>query len=353
MRQAEHLYRQVIDRLEHAPMDRDQALIRKGRALLGLGALALEENDLKAAEQYVAEGVAIGQQFPDEYLLAHGPLILALILARLQQARGETKSAQEILGALAAQAVFPLLLREVRTYQARLSLVLGDLAAAQRWFDSKAQPADDFLAFYEEKEALVVARLRIAQGQAAEALRLLGSGLAGARAHGRVRSEMEIEILVALAHAALDDLPQAKQALVRALALAHPEGYQRLFLDEGEPMRLLIADFRMKIEKPGRERLLDFVDRLLMAFPETDYSLSDRSQITNQQAKISNLIEPLSEQERRVLRLLGEGLTNPEIAQELVVSINTVKSHVKSVYRKLNVSGRSEARRAARLLNLV
>ena len=207
--------------------------------------------------------------------------------------------------------------------------------------------------FCQEQEALVVARLLIAQGEAEKTLSLLKDWQIDARANGRVRSEMEILVLISLANAAVEDFPQAKQTLVQALAVAQPEGYRRIFLDEGEPMRLLIEDCRLKIIQSGPEHILDYMDRLLIAFPEKKYSVSDRGQINNQRSSIRNLIEPLSEQEQPVLRLMGAGLTNPEIAEELVISLNTVKTHVKSIYRKLNLSNRREARQAARQLNLV
>jgi LuxR family maltose regulon positive regulatory protein len=340
LRQAAHLYRQAIARLENAPMDRDRALIRKGQALLGLGTLALEVDDLQAAEQYVTEGVAIGQQFSEEDLLAYGPLVLA----RLKHARGETNQAQELLDELAAQTKYSLLLREVRSYQARLSLAMGDLSSVQRWTTGLVQPADDFLISYQEREALVVARLLVAQRQAGEALHLLDDWLADAQAKGRARSEMEILILLALAHVALEDLSQAKQALFRALGLAQPEGYRRLFLDEGEPLAAILQSLLPDIQE---ESIANFSRTLL-------YAQAQRTRRENAPSSGSmGGIEPLSEQEQRVLHLLGGGLTNPEIARELVISLNTVKTHVKSIYRKLNVSSRREARQAARDLNLV
>jgi LuxR family maltose regulon positive regulatory protein len=221
---------------------------------------------------------------------------------------------------------------------------MGDLPAAERWSASRIQTANDFMIFNQEQEALVVARLLIAQRQEDEALHLLDEWLADAQAKGRVRSEMEIKTLMALAHAALDDLVQAQQALVRALALAQPEGYRRLFLDEDEPLFEILGDALADIQE---EPLANFARALIYA----------KSQMTRREdAMLSGSIpsiEPLSEQEQRILRLLGAGLTNPEIAQELVVSLNTVKTHVKSIYRKLNVSSRREARQVARLLNLL
>jgi LuxR family maltose regulon positive regulatory protein len=341
LRQAAHLFRQVIARLENAPMDRDRALIRRGQALLGLGTLALEGNDLKSAEQYVTEGVAIGQHFPDEELLAHGPLVLA----RIKHARGETNQAQDLLGELAAQTKHSLLLREVRAYQARLSLAIGDLAAVQRWSAGTELQPDDIFIIYQEQEALVVARLLIAQGEAEKALSLLKDWQVDARANGRVRSQMETLILVTLAHAALEDFPQAKQTLVQALVLAQPEGYRRIFLDEGEPLMAILQDILPEIQD---ESLASYARALLYTkvqeIGRENVMLSSGSGIA---------IEPLSEQEQRILSLIGAGFTNPEIAEELVISLNTVKTHVKSIYRKLNMSSRKEARQAARQLNLV
>jgi LuxR family maltose regulon positive regulatory protein len=340
LHQSSHLYRQVIARLENAPMDRDRALFRRVQALLGLGTLALEQNDLKAAGQYVAEGIAISQQFPDEDLLARG----RLVLARIKHARGETEQAQAVLGELTAQAKFPIVLREARADQARLSLAMGDLAAVQRWYAGTDQQTEDIFFFSQEQEAAVVARLLIVQGQPGDAFHLLEGWLADAQAKGRARSEMEIRILMTLAYAALEDMSQAKQALVRALELAQTEGYRRLFLDEGEPLAAIMAGTLPDIQE---EHLANFARALVYA--QAQRARRERAPSSGSM----HSIEPLSEQEQRVLHLLGEGLTNPEIARELVVSLNTVKTHVKSIYRKLNVSSRREARQAARHLNLV
>jgi LuxR family maltose regulon positive regulatory protein len=340
LHQSTHLYRQVVARLENAPMDRDRALIRRGQALLGLGTLALEENDLERAEQYVTEGIAISQQFRDEDLLAYGPLVLA----RIKHARGETEQAREVLGELTAHAKFRPVIREARSSQARLSLAMGDLAAVQRWSAGMEQQTDDTFSFYQEQEALVVARLLIAQKQEDKAIRLLNDWLADAQTQGRARSEMEILILMALAYAALEDLSKAKEALVRALELAQPESHRRLFLDEGEPLAELLGSLLTDISE---EPLANFTRALLYAKAQE----TPREYVPPSGAV--PFIEPLSEQEQRVLRLIGEGLTNPEIAEELVISLNTVKTHVKSIYRKLNLSNRREARQAAHLLNLV
>jgi LuxR family maltose regulon positive regulatory protein len=169
-------------------------------------------------------------------------------------------------------------------------------------------------------------------------------------------SVIEILLLQALAHETQDDIPLALVSLERALTLAEPDGYVRIFVDEGRPVAELLG--RMKAEG-GRMKL--FIRKLLLAFESNkDRSISNESGIN---AIISSLhpssliphplIEPLSERELEVLRLLGTELTGPEIARELLVSLSTVRTHTQNIYTKLGVNNRRAAVRRAEELDLL
>jgi len=150
--------------------------------------------------------------------------------------------------------------------------------------------------------------------------------------------------LLALAHAAQGDIPLALVSLERALTQAEPEGYIRLFVDEGEAMRLLI-------EKQSRNRdhpLSGYVNKLLAAF--TQPVAAPKSEIIHQK---SDMIETLSDRELEVLRLLRTDLNGPEIARELVVSLSTVRTHTQNIYAKLGVNNRRAAVRRAEELDLL
>ena len=235
--------------------------------------------------------------------------------------------------------------REVLAEQARLSLMASDLVTVQRWSATITQLGEDFRLVQREREALIVARLLIAQGEATAALLLLERWQAEAHAQRRTQSELEIQVLTALAHSTHKNLPQAKETLREALVLAQAEGCQRLFLDEGEALAILLRAVLLDVRE---EPLATYVRSLLVAFAQQQVG-----QDTSHHTAPALLIEPLSPQEQRVLRLLAAGRSNPEIAQELVVSVNTVKTQVQSIYRKLNVNSRWEAREAARHLKLL
>jgi LuxR family maltose regulon positive regulatory protein len=172
-----------------------------------------------------------------------------------------------------------------------------------------------------------------------EATGLLERLLPAAEAGGRTGRVIEILILRALACQARRDIPAALACLDRAVTLAEPEGYIRLFADEGLPLASLLRAAERQRTAPN------YVRRLLAAVRETG---PDRpaGQAPGKQA----LIDPLSERELDVLRLLGTELDGPAIARELMVSLNTVRTHTKNIYAKLAVTSRRAAvRRAAEL----
>ena len=202
---------------------------------------------------------------------------------------------------------------------------------------------DDDLSYLREFEHITLARVLLARytGERAErsiheAARLLERLLAAAEEGERTGRVIEILVLQALAHQLRDDIPAALGSLQRAVALAEPEGYVRIFVDEGPPMASLLR----AVAKQGIAR--NYVRRLLAAVNTTEGS-TPASQA---------LIEPLSERELDVLRLLGTDLDGPEIARELIVSLNTVRTHTKNIYAKLGVNNRRAAVRRAKELDL-
>ena len=160
-------------------------------------------------------------------------------------------------------------------------------------------------------------------------------------------SVIEILVLQALAHQAQGDSKPALMSLERALTLAEPEGYVRMFVDEGEPMRLMISDFRSQISDGP---LNIYAERLLLAFSQAKPA---PTQIRNQKSTIQNLVEPLSERELEVLRLLRSDLNGPEIARQCMVSLSTVRTHTQHIYAKLGVNNRRAAVRRAEELDLL
>lgn len=313
-------------------------------ALSGLAHIAYERNELETAQQQAEEVLAIGQYLAQELHEVRA----ILLLARIQHARGETAAARQRLGALLARIPAtqpdhaPPLSREILTLQARLALADGDLLTVQRWAAGLERPDGARSPFSTEHEKLVTARWYLAQGRIGAALELLQDLLREAQETGRRRCAFEAQALLALAYAAHEQQGQAQQTLQTLLAQTCTEGYLRLFLDEGEAMAVLLRALVLHIRE---QPLLAYLQDILRAFPG-----AQNAQVVSSAAL---LLEPLSSQEQRVLRLLVPGRSNAEIAHELVVSINTVRTHIQNIYRKLDAHNRAAAVEVARQLHLV
>jgi LuxR family maltose regulon positive regulatory protein len=209
---------------------------------------------------------------------------------------------------------------------------------------------DDVLSYLCEFEHVTLARVLIARYKSDrversihEAIGLLKRLLKAAEEGRRAGSIIEILVLQALAREAQGDIPPALVPLERALVLAEPEGYVRIFVDEGPPMAVLLREVAKTGFAVKHGIAQEYVSQLRAAFGKAGGATPD-TQI---------LMEPLSKRELEVLRLLGTDLNGPEIARELMVSPNTMRTHTKNIYSKLGVHNRRAAVRRAEELDLL
>ncbi|MCA9969340.1 MAG: tetratricopeptide repeat protein [Anaerolineales bacterium] len=312
----------------------------------GLSELCLEQNEWDAAQDHLRQSQALGE----EMALPRWRYRWCLARARLQAAAGALDAALAALDE-AEQHYLRGPVPDLRTpaaYKARLWAAHGRLPDAAQWAAAQGLAADDALTYLREFDHITLARIRLAQGRQGggerplrEAAALLVRLLAAAEAGGRAGSVLEILLLQALVLRAQGGIPAAPAKLARALTLAAPQGYVRLFVDEGPPMAALLK--KMKAAGSGPDA---YVSRLLAAFgPEAGSEAFA--------ANAQPLVEPLSERELEVLRLVAEGQTNRQIAERLFLALSTVKGHNRVIYGKLNVGRRTEAVARARELGLL
>jgi LuxR family maltose regulon positive regulatory protein len=232
-------------------------------------------------------------------------------------------------------------------------LAQGDVAAAARWTRERGIDADDEPSYPLEPEHLVLARVLLAENRPGPALGLLERLHAAAAAQGRAGSVIEIQALQALALAAGGDEDAAVDALAGALILGCPRGYVRVFADEGAPMAALLARL-VAAQKAGQAAArgvpLGCLAQVLRAFGGQEAAPGARRGGT---AAVPGLVEQLTAREREILVLLAAGTPNPRIAEELVVSLDTVKKHVSHVLGKLGAANRTEAVTRGRQLGLI
>ncbi len=309
---------------------------------IGLAGVLLERNDLTRAREHLATSQRLGEYNG----LPQNPYRWRVVMARLREAEGHLDDALALLDEAERVYVgdYAPNVQPVPAVRARLRLRRGELAHAQEWARERQLSSDDGPSYLREYEHLTLARLLIARHRVEpdarefdNALTLLDRLLAAAERGGRGASVVEALILQAVAHEAGGDAPAALAALHRAVTLAQPEGYVRLFVDEGAPMAVLLKALRKQPAAPA------YVNRLVAATTTigTPASISQ------------TLVEPLSERELDVLRLLGGDLGGPDIARQLSVSLNTLRTHTKNIYAKLGVTSRRAAVRQARDLNLI
>jgi LuxR family maltose regulon positive regulatory protein len=309
---------------------------------VGIAGVLLERDDLAAAGEHLAVSHGLG----DYNGLPQNPYRWRVAAARLREAEGDPDAALELLDDADRVYVGDYLpnVRPVPAVRARLRLRRGELDEAEAWARERQLSPDDELSYLREYEHVTLARLLLGRhrldrdGSALEAaLGLLDRLLAAAQDGGRDGTVLEVMILLALAHQARGDQPTALDVLQRAVVLAQPEGYVRLIADEGPPMAALLKSLTRQSAAPG------YLRRLLAATTRTEHV----------PGRPAALVEPLSDRELDVLRLLGTDLDGPGIARALSVSLNTMRTHTRNIYAKLGVTSRRAAVRQAHDLDLL
>lgn len=308
---------------------------------LALGLIHYDLDELALAREHLGRGLELrGQAGPTTAVIQ-----AAFTLAWIQHSTGETEAAlATVAGALRAAAQLHLTQADAlaAAWEADWQLRIGNVEAAVRWADRSGLSPADSPTLLREVECFTYARVLLAQHWLAEALTLLAHLESFARGSGLVRSLITARTLQAAALQALGQQEQAMASLEEAVRLAAPGGYRRAFLDEGPAVAALL---------PGvRHAAPEFVEGLLGGMPPPTSPLPGGK---GSRARRQPLVEPLSERELEVLRLMAEGLSNQEIGGRLFITVGTVKTHVHNICGKLGAGSRTQAAALARDLELL
>jgi len=370
LRQAAAIYEEAL----HYASQQGRPVLGAGKVHVYLSGVLLEWENRGAAATQVTKGIELCKQWGHLEHVLDGYYYLAQLLLA-QDELGSALETIERAEQLAASALrsgsgADLSLRNkkigwaaerIAVTRARLWLAEGNLDAVAGWAQERKVAVDGDVSRHRDGHA-ILARLLIAQGKPGDALPMLERLLRSYEAAGWMWGAISTMTLQALAFQARGDLPAALDTLRRALVLAAPEGYLHTFVEKGKPMATLLQEARTQSIAPG------YVTRLLAAFQSPELRVMSY-EVAADQVKTQNhalerseesklltqhtLVEPLTDRELRVLRLIAAGLSNQEIASELVVSVNTIKTHIKRIYDKLGVHSRVTAIERARQLQLL
>ena len=361
LRKAAQTYEQAI---QEAPgTGRLQGLVGSPAYYFGLGNLQYEWNNLDAAAQLLEQGMELlkGPLAEDASVVTMG----YITLARVQYVRGDSGQTLKTLDTfieIARQSSFmPHLIAHATSMRALIELAQGNSTAALQWVKDAGLAIEDELSYLREREYLALVQIQIAQGREqirgpflSTALAWLDRLLQDAECKARMGSVIEILVLRALALQARHATSEALLSLKQALTLAQPEGYIRLFADHGRALATLLSLLR---ETNPDSRY--YIQTLLVACLTAEYEHAGTASTAHHPltappaSSAQPLLDPLSERELEVLRLIASGASNQAIADQLVVTVNTVKRHVSNVFAKLAVANRTQAMARARELNLV
>lgn len=314
---------------------------------IGISELYYEQNDLQTATQLLLRSKELGE-FNG---LRQNRYRWRVAMARIRQAQGDLDESLDLLHEAERMFMsdFSPNVRPVAAFVTRVWIAQGRLGEALHWAQEQGLSAEDDLSYVREFEHITLARILVAHYRndrddcsIREATRLLGRLLKAAEDGGRMGSAIEILALQALANQMRGDIPAALLPLERALKLAEPAGYVRIFLDEGADMAQLLRHAAVHGIAP------DYAGKLVAAMGGEQLGGTVESRSLTPQS----LIEPLSQRELEILRLFKTELSGPEIARELVIALSTVRTHTKSIYSKLNVNSRRAAVRRAIELGL-
>ena len=341
---------------EHAVQlaSRDAGTVLRGTAdmYVGMSQIACERNDLPAATRYLARSQELGKHLG----LGQNAYRWRVAMSRVREADDDPAGALILLDEAQRAYIgdFSPNVRPVPAMRARVLAAQGGVDEALDWARTERLSAEDGLSYLREFEHVTLARVLLArhardgdEKSLDEARRLLQRLLSAADAGGRTGTVIEILVLQALAQHTGGDTSGALAALERALTLAEPEGYVRVFVGEGPPMASLLT--AIAGQRAGR----NYVRRLAATCLDDRATARTLTPVQPAAPGGQGLVDRLSERELDVLRLLATDLAGPDIARRLIVSVNTVRTHTKSIYAKLGVNSRRAAVRRAEELNLL
>jgi LuxR family maltose regulon positive regulatory protein len=354
LHKAYHLLQMAAQLIQEAD---GQYLGATGLVEVGIAVLLCEWNELDAALERVKKGLDFLHFWgkTDDFCLAYITLWrIQLALGNRMEAEGAMEKAAQLMQ---TRGLFSEARRAVEAAQLKMWLAQGDWLSVERWATMHAKRLDSQDPFRYEDELFHITQTRVLitkkkLDEANHILSYLEESVLGGGRQGRL---IEIMILKALAKQAMGETMKAHTALTNSLALAEPGGYVRIFLDEGQPLRTLIARW---LAEASTSPLRNYAIHLFSQFDvELNMFAAAQEKVSTTIDPLANsvqaLVEPLSRRELEVLRIIALGKTNKEIAQQLVIAPGTVKAHTASIYRKLNAANRTEAVARARQLDIL